>query len=599
MGTEEMKAQLIKELTGSYGRSMTALVKEMSRDLKTPVKVTHGWPPSWNPKDNVVKLPFFVNADLLDEDDLHDGRSFIGHESGEKAHNELDPGDDRWKDKKLLKTIVNIVGDARINLKQEVLFPGFKRSHSKTSQRFLKDFKAQAILPFFDQFDDYVDSCKAYATGLCLAEFVWEGQSSFSEIMSIPNMNPKVKKTLEVLKPFIDNLHPERMSCDEIADESEAIYTALKCHDIPEQKQEQAFPDQPGETGEDGEAVEGSANGGWGNTGGRDYGQQLANALSDSDDADLCSGHHSYYGNVNSYTFDPTIDKWITYGNAKEQQAGHYEVDLDRLAMVLANRLTKLLQAPAPITTRYQTSGRLDSSRMSQVLHYRNDIFKRKIMDEEVDVSVALSIDCSSSMSSINREVRAAVSTWVKALGLVGIPTEVLGWHQRGYYGYGNKASQLPQALQKQLYRYSPITWQVIKAFHEDWRVGLHRVKYDMQFSGGTPSGEGISVPGFRLVHRNEQRKVLFVFTDGSPALAAHGPYEVHEDYIKSTVAGLRARGIEVVGVALDDYCFPMVREMFGEHASLTINGIGDLMTRQGNVMLRQVIGHSGQRGAR
>jgi hypothetical protein len=596
LNPDDIAKMLMAELTSGFGRSMTALVKEMSKDMSSTVRVEQGWPPSWNPKTNVVKLPYFVNADLLPERALHDGRSFVGHESGEKEFNTLDPLDPRWKDKAMLKTIVNIVGDARINVKREAEYPGFKRSHAITCDAFLTDYKAQAQMPQYDE-DQWVDDCKAYATALCLAEFEWEGYTRYSELMSIPNMNPKVEKALKVLKPFMDRLRPESMSCEEIADESVKIYDALKCYDIPEDKQMEAFGAE-GEEGEEGDE-EGEGGGGWGK-GGRDYGDKLANSLIDGSEAPLCSGDHYGYGNVNVYSFDPTIDKWITYESPKENKVGTYQgIDLDRLAMVLANRLIKLLQTPAPVTARYQDTGRMDGSRISAVLQYKTNVFKRKIIAEDTDVSVAISVDCSSSMSSIGRDVRAAIATWSKSLGLVGIPHEILGWYQRGYgWGHNDKGT-LPNDMRENLYRYTPITWQVIKAFHEDYKVGVYRAQYQMTFSGGTPSGEGVSVPGWRLMQRREPRRLLLIFTDGAPALTAHGPGEVHHRYIKDSIEALRRRGIEVVGVALNTGCFYSVEDMFGPDQSMCIDGVGELMTRQGNAILRRVIGHAEMRGSR
>lgn len=199
-------------------------------------------------------------------------------------------------------------------------------------------------------------------------------------------------------------------------------------------------------------------------------------------------------------------------------------------------------------------SGRLHAAALSRLTTGDDRIFRRKHINNGKDVAVSLLVDCSGSMASGGKIRAAAYAAYALAsvLDRMGIANEVLGFTTKG---------EMPKEMfheeRTHGFRYArtqPLYMPIFKGFKE--RMSTETKKRfaalpHARWLNENVDGECVQIAARRLAARKEARKVLFVFSDGSPACPGDW-HQLHTHLIKS-VQEVERGGVEVMGIGIAD----------------------------------------------
>ena len=203
-----------------------------------------------------------------------------------------------------------------------------------------------------------------------------------------------------------------------------------------------------------------------------------------------------------------------------------------------------------------QTKGRLDSRRLVGAYTGSESVYKMRDVGDDLDVAVTIAVDHSGSMDGkrIVMAQRAVIAlaealepTMVK-LSVKGFKTTEVpkGWRKE--WQAGRKAGRPYSSV-------SPILIFDYKKFEQP----LHRCRSviggmlnSFERVGGLHNIDGASVMmmGEELLKRPEKRKVLMVMSDGLPEDSEMDRQQMY-GHLKSVVADLEKRGVEVFGVGI------------------------------------------------
>lgn len=190
--------------------------------------------------------------------------------------------------------------------------------------------------------------------------------------------------------------------------------------------------------------------------------------------------------------------------------------------------------------------GRLDPKRLASVMAGADNVFRQREDIDEMDTCVAITVDCSGSMSgttmTLAKQVLIAMG---EALEKMRIPYYVQGHTGRSQYIEGD----MPDGTSAYHYYAPPTTIYNVKPFNTrlaDARAGIAR----MNAGGGTPEGSGLSYLIDAVRFRPEKRKILIVLTDGSPNGGAEENLLIQQ--IK-TLKKDRNVSLFAVGIATDE----------------------------------------------
>lgn len=247
------------------------------------------------------------------------------------------------------------------------------------------------------------------------------------------------------------------------------------------------------------------------------------------------------------YTYSTQWDSWEDLpAKHKHVRKAAMKPALRRNAQVLGTVLRRALQTEAMHLQRRQVRGSLDTTRLVPLVTGRSTaIMKRRRLQPGINVAVSVSLDASGSMGSDWSLAKDTLQVLNGALASIQVPTEILTWTT------GHDYRQGPPDY-KGLYRQEPMRFELVKGFHH---VGTDpsviSALQGMNYYGSTPTGEGLHRAAERLAARPEQRKVLFLVTDGMPGFQHNGPEEVHRRFIQRTLDQCAKAGIEVIGIGL------------------------------------------------
>lgn len=185
-------------------------------------------------------------------------------------------------------------------------------------------------------------------------------------------------------------------------------------------------------------------------------------------------------------------------------------------------------------------SGRLDTSRLSDVLRGKDDLFRRKEPVHMVNSAVSLLVDCSGSMSGEpHQNACAAAIMLAEALQGVGCSVEVAGFTE-----FSGNADGLIHDL-----------WLPFgKRFIRDNM--LNHMGKIASYLRNNADGENILWAYNRLKAQKEKRKILIVLSDGEPA--AQGPGSATMDIGEFTLDTIRTiekdKEVLIVGLGMSGY---------------------------------------------
>lgn len=227
-------------------------------------------------------------------------------------------------------------------------------------------------------------------------------------------------------------------------------------------------------------------------------------------------------------------------------------------AKPLANQLRMRLQTRSRDRYEYGLKrGKLHTGSLHKLLSGNTEastrVFRKRIVSDTLDTAVTLLVDCSGSMSGKKYEMACAgAGAMAEALKPLNIAFNVLGFTNT----QGND---------------DPIIW-VFNDFGE--RVSTPDLVKRFAVASGclweNTDGDALAYASYVLGMRREQRKVLLVLSDGSPAgRDSHGDITA---YTARVVKDIEASGVDIYGIGIRD---DNVRMFYKKHE--VVNDIANL----------------------
>ena len=262
-----------------------------------------------------------------------------------------------------------------------------------------------------------------------------------------------------------------------------------------------------------------------------------------------------------AYDREVVVAEWLT----RPRLAGYRE-RLDELLAARGLHLARLVRALhalfATPTERgwddAQEEGYVDGHRLSLLASSPAErrLFRTPRAEPASGTVVTLLVDCSGSMRQHHESVAMVVDTLSRALELAGISSEVLGFTTRAWNGGRALRDWRRGGRPAHPGRLNELHHLVFKDADTPWRrarpaiAGL--LKEDLYREG--VDGEAVEWACRRIEGRPEQRRVLLVFSDGSPMDSAtnltNAPHYL-DQHLREVVAREEARGTEILGVGV------------------------------------------------
>ena len=192
----------------------------------------------------------------------------------------------------------------------------------------------------------------------------------------------------------------------------------------------------------------------------------------------------------------------------------------------LKHRLQSLLQAIILKKTRLGHRGRLDNGALHKLFTNDPKLFRRSGTRIGLDTAVHLLIDASGSMSGQMGFVSAAAYCLCEAL--IKVPGLSLG-----ATAFPGEQTRRSKGRDK--------SWETVSPVLKHGQ-GLHS-KFRLTAEGSTPMGEAIWWALQEMAPLKQNRKIIFILTDGEPDFI---------DNTKTAIAEARRLGYEIYGLGLD-----------------------------------------------
>lgn len=207
-------------------------------------------------------------------------------------------------------------------------------------------------------------------------------------------------------------------------------------------------------------------------------------------------------------------------------------------------------------------SGKLCSSNLYRLRFEDNRVFKRKREEEQLNTAITLLIDCSGSMTGGRDKCAiSAAYLFAKVLEHLQIPCEVLGFSTGNDYFSGKGRSCSVKVGVFKLFK-EKLTSNVLGRFCYFYKGGRHE-----KYHNCNDDGESILMALTHLAERNEQRKILFVMSDGQPnSDGCHGEEWTHLKNVTKMIEQMP--GYEVYGIGIQTRAV----EKFYSHYSVLDN---------------------------
>lgn len=200
-------------------------------------------------------------------------------------------------------------------------------------------------------------------------------------------------------------------------------------------------------------------------------------------------------------------------------------------------------------------------------------IFRQRIRTKRLRTAVTLLVDESNSMR--NAKLRLAENTtmvFCEALSRLDIPTSVIGFStlQTTLEKEAAKQTGMTADELKGRFRLSPLCHTIYKRFNESFTRVSGRME-SMSAKSITPLGESMLFAAHQLIHRPEERKVLFVMTDGRP-VAGIDPEDITFEHARRAIARIEKAGIDVTLVGIMEPCVSLLH-----HRSVVVPSLDQL----------------------
>jgi len=227
-----------------------------------------------------------------------------------------------------------------------------------------------------------------------------------------------------------------------------------------------------------------------------------------------------------------------------------------------------------------QEEGRIDGARLSQLISSPTErrLFRQDQYKPAADCVVSFLIDCSGSMKTHSEPVAMMVDLLIRALEMVGVTTEMLGFTTGGWNGSRAVKEWMAHGKPAHPGRLNEVTHMVFKEADRNWR----RARIDMcallkpdLFREGI-DGEAVDWACNRMLARSEERRILIVISDGCPADSATGRANDEfylDNHLKEVVARREAQGaVEILGLGVGLDLSPFYRRCLATDMSQALD---------------------------
>lgn len=257
---------------------------------------------------------------------------------------------------------------------------------------------------------------------------------------------------------------------------------------------------------------------------------------------------------------NPSGDKFIPRRklsddpDVKREGGQRYTESKNRVSAAVGTVRRKLERVVTAMHRSYyengKRNGKLDVRRnVSKIVNLKSNVFRNKVDEVNINTAMTLLLDLSGSMSICGKDAMAQQITIAvaEALAPVGVPLEVLG-HQTCMMEMSHNA-----VFDEEIYgRWDNIRLTQFKDF-EDSIAACRSTMGSIEMHTGycNADGDAIIMAAKRLYERPEEKKVLFVLSDGQPAY--HSQTRCVHQYTRDAVEWCLFRGIDVMGLGMLD----------------------------------------------
>lgn len=226
-----------------------------------------------------------------------------------------------------------------------------------------------------------------------------------------------------------------------------------------------------------------------------------------------------------------------------------YSERLKRMGNLLGTMRRKLKRALISKARREyangKDSGKLDMSKLVNVIGFDTRVFKHHTESPAIDTAVSVCVDLSGSMRgdeiSLSTDCCIAIA---EALEGTGVSLEITGHNTAGgtYHGQTTRDSRFN--------RRCGITMKVFKEFGVSLRRSRGSLgKMDSNCGAANADGDAWLYAVDRLLARPERRKVFIALSDGMPAY--NSDFGDQETHTRDVVEWMEMNGVDVVGIGI------------------------------------------------
>lgn len=225
----------------------------------------------------------------------------------------------------------------------------------------------------------------------------------------------------------------------------------------------------------------------------------------------------------------------------------------------LGRDLMKRMASPTTADWRFlQTEGRIDGRQLARMVSspLAGDIFRQEVRLPAPHCAITLLVDCSGSMKGYAMQLALFADIWTRVTDALQIPFEVLGFSTASWHGGKALAAWRRAGSPERPGRLAERLHLVFKNFENRGRRNRLAIacllKQDLYREG--LDGEAVQWAAQRLLHRDVQRRVLWVISDGCPMESATQQANdawYLDSHLKAMVTAASSQGVEITGIGL------------------------------------------------
>lgn len=195
----------------------------------------------------------------------------------------------------------------------------------------------------------------------------------------------------------------------------------------------------------------------------------------------------------------------------------------------------------------YTSGQRIDVTSLPKIENDCDKLFLKRYKEAKEDMVVTVLVDMSGSMQSKCEMARQAAIVLSETLNALKIPFEILGFTTNG-----SRPTYFASQTGKNA-RCEGVDHFVFKAFDDPYDEKVKTSLGGICATGGTADGEAVLWAYNRMKRRREERKYIWVLSDGQPAVQGV-EQDVSGSFIKDIVRNIeRQPGFTVIGLGLED----------------------------------------------